>query len=147
MYPTEEHEQRQQPPPHLASRTHAKPHPDDVQSQGKPYSPPPSPAEQRSLTTVTRLLGEYINPTTTPAPKQPLPPPRPSLKSILKTHRVHLKSYLPGPSRPDPTPPRPTPVQVPQKHDQHSERTTPNPHYLHLFQLILSSRHTVIPRP
>ena len=127
----------------------AGPHPDNAQPLGKPFPPPTSPAKQRSLTTITRL-GGYTNPTSTPAPKPPLPPRRPSLKSILKTHR---EANLPARSqqaRPNPTPnntgtSQPTPR--PNTNNKTVNDQPPNPQYMHPFQPILSPRHTVIPRP
>jgi hypothetical protein len=101
----------------------AEPHPDDVPLPEKRTSPPPPLAEQRSLTTVTRL-GGYTR-------QQHLP------RSHHSRHRVQASSpsrrhtgkptYPPGPSRTDPTATRPTTVQVNKPPAQIRPRTTPNP--------------------
>jgi hypothetical protein len=142
------------PPSHSTSQSSSKdpaqPHPDDL-PQPNPSTLTP-PAEQRSLTTVNNL-GGYTLCEPTPALPLSLPKTRPSLSSILKNHRAA-----------NPSPHHQTLQPIPRPHSAQTHRSTiqnttptdppralaPNPQlpqYRHLFQPILSPRHTVIPRP
>ena len=60
-------------------RTPPVPHPDDDHLRAQLLTHTPPPAEQRTLTSVTSFGGYHSAP--------PAPPPRPTLTSILKSHR------------------------------------------------------------
>ena len=129
----------------------AQPHPDD--SPAATSSQTPAPANQRYLTTVHNLEGYTSRALSLTTPLGPTNI-RPSLPSILKK----LRDHNPDPLQHDP-PQHKARSQLAQSIGTTGNNSLPSdppiapvtnpqpPQYRHLFQPILSPRHTVIPRP